>query len=143
MVKFPTLINDKLFLLGMIALYALFMLDMSNYYSTFRLDLVLFANDLNEEGVLPWLINQASWSLFQIVISYHACVDAQTKLRKSIYFAIYIDGILTLCNAIFFGYSEHVAAPIIRNLFVIISFLTAYFYSPKNGNSKTTRTTTP
>lgn len=141
MVKFPTSIKPKYLLLQVVVMYALFCFDSSNYFGNKVYNYTLFCNDFSQKGEFAWFVSAIETAMFLFIISYAACVYSADRLAKSIFFAISIDSVFTILNTIMFGYYEHISAIVVRNLFIILALLFAYFilFTPNDTRRPNTR----
>lgn len=125
-VKFPTSINTNWLLVQVVIMYCLFCFGFANKYENSVHDYVLFKNDFRQPGTLAWVLSSLEVSIFTFIITRAACVYADNRLAKSIFFALMIDSVTSVFNTLIFGFYENVYSIIIRNGFVILALIYSY-----------------
>lgn len=122
--NFPNSINDKTFLLLVVACYASFSF---NPEFNFTIEYNLFKNDLRDVLVVNWLFSQLIAEIFLFLLSWQACANTSNRIVKSIFYAIMLDSAITALFAVLFGYQSSICLSLIRNSFTCLAMFYAYF----------------
>lgn len=137
-VKFPTSINTNWLLVQVLIMYCLFCFGFANKYEYSVYDYVLFQNDFRIVGTLAWVLTSLETSIFIFIISRAACVYANNRLAKSIFFALMIDSVFSIFNTIIFGFNENFYSIFIRNGFIILALIYSYLILFNTNDTRTT-----
>lgn len=127
---FPKRLNVRAFAAFVAVMYALFCFDPDFFVGGMSFKFNLFNNNFNEPNYLSWFISSIYLHSFLIGAYRASCVLIKDRLVKSVFYALMIDSIISLLNTIIWGYYNPTASIIIRNIFVTIAVLYAYFILP-------------
>lgn len=130
MLDFPKKVHPELFTLSVTILYGIFCIDPTSLFDNKSYDYHLFYNDFNESGYLAWFIASLYQNTFALIAYRAACSYIAHRLIKSIFYALMFDALINIINVIIFGCYNPIEAIIIRNVFVILAVLYAYFVLP-------------
>ncbi len=135
---FPKKLNPTRFLIWVTLFYVIFCVDPNQLFADKSFEAKLFFNDFNESGYLAWFINTLYLYGFLFIAFRGACVMIQHRLIKSIFYALYIDSVISFVNTLIFGYYNPVTSIIIRNVSIIIAMLYSYFILYNATDDRTT-----
>lgn len=141
---FPKKIHQGRFVAALILLYALFTLNPNKYLQEttiqaiviwdYTINPILFFNDFTIEGSVAYFVTSMYYYFYLLVITYAATVHITHRLFKSMFYAATIDSIISIINVIIFGSLDLTESAIIRNVFVILALLYAYFILADHDN---------
>ena len=110
----------------------------SLFYVIFSFDLIiepfnarLFANDFSEAGVADWLYFEIKINLFLICLGSCAVRFVNNEFIKRVFYAIIIDGAISLVRGLIFGYYEPDFIPPICNTIPLAIIFYSYFIYAK------------
>lgn len=135
-IDFPKNFNKNVFFTQMVSLFILFSVNPESILPT-TIDLHCFNNDFNNEGELIWFWEALCLQFFILLITRTGTILIEDRLVKSLFYALFIDSIVSILNTVIFGYSLNEFSLIIRNVTVIASMSYAYFIL-YDGENRTT-----
>ena len=125
-IDFPKIFTKNVFFAQMVSLFILFSVNPESILPA-TIDLHCFSNDFNNDGELVWFYQSLCMQFFILLVTRTGTILINDRLVKSIFYALFIDSIVSILNTIIFGYSLNEFSLIIRNVTVIISMSYAYF----------------
>ena len=130
---YPKRIRKGWFISTLLLLYGLFCLDLTDILLDHKLDYDLFLNDFRGEGYLAWFVGGMLIYLFQFITFRCATIMIKDRLIKSIFYALTIDAAISMVNVLLFGLYNPIVSILIRNGFVVLAMLYAYFILPNEN----------
>ncbi len=110
--------------------YAIFCLDPQNMFGDKSYDFKFLYNDFSENGNMAWFISSIYMNVFLFITFRAATSLIADKIVKSVFYALMVDSIVSIVNISVFGYYNPIESIVIRNSFVILAMLYAYFILP-------------
>lgn len=129
--RFPSHYKRGRFIIILVIMYICFCFEPSSGAYNFN----VFANDFRTEGMLGWFAQSFQMYSFVGLLCYMACIEAQNKLAKAIFYAAMWDSIFNIVNLVLLSYSYDFYVVCLRNISTAIALLYAYFVLFKEDDS--------
>lgn len=127
---FPKPINKTYFFLSVVFSYGVFCLDPQTMFYDKAYDFKFLYNDFSVKGNMSFVVASIYMYIF-LFITFRAATSFITdKLLKSIFYTLMIDSIVSIINVIIFGDYNPIESIVVRNCFVVLAMLYAYYILP-------------